>query len=166
MVMSASEFHREQMRAEVLLDVRKCCKPNCDHAAIGTSAYCAMHRHELKITCHNPTCSEPSIAGSKYCQRHFVEKDGITLGADIKKQIREAACIVEPVNPFIQLRTYLNDPCTVRVDQVVAIVGNKVHIDSHTVITLLEGEVNALHHRIEQYYGGSTNAKSTTTQGS
>jgi hypothetical protein len=161
MVMSASEFHREQMRAEVLLDVRKCCKPNCDHAAIGTSAYCAMHRHELKITCHNPTCSEPSIAGSKYCQRHFIA-DACPSYTRAKANITKR----ESVNPFIQLRTYLNDPCTVRVDQVVAIVGNKVHIDSHTVITLLEGEVNALHHRIEQYYGGSTNAKSTTTQGS
>ena len=84
-------------------------------------------------------CNNPAVKGSELCS------NPAHLHANVVKR----------VNPFIVLETYLNDPCTIRVDQVIAIVINKVHIDNHTIITLAAGEVDKLHHRIEEYYGGT-----------
>jgi hypothetical protein len=105
-----------------------------------------------------PDCDSAPIDGSKYCQRHF-------LADACPSYVRAKANIAKrkPINPFIQLLTYKNDPCTIRVDSVIAIVGQKVHIDNHTVLTLAHGEIRKVHARIEEYYGGSIHAESPET---
>ena len=61
---------------------------------------------------------------------------------------------VEPVNPFINLQAINNIPACVRVDKILGIFGNKVHIDNHNTVTLVDGEVDKLRKRIVAYYGG------------